>query len=222
MTRYVALIRHGAYAQAEATPSALQPWPLTEAGQAQARACGAELADLLDRFGLTLDPVAHCSEQLRAWQTGTLALDALAQRQTPALSERSVGSFANLTVTQIEQALTDDPRFDAPPPGWKSNSDYRLPLEGAESLMMAGERVAGHLRRIAERPSTAPTLSLCFGHGASFRHAAHHLGLLTRARIAEISMHHAKPLLFCYGPQGRWAHVSGAWKERGRTTRDLD
>jgi broad specificity phosphatase PhoE len=215
-----ALIRHGAYHQHEDTPSALQPWPLTEEGKAQARAFGDELVDLIEEESLALSPVIHSSRQLRAFQTATIAARVLAAHghetrieQTSALAERSVGSVANLTMDEIEQVLRDDPRFEPPPPGWKADSDYRLPLDGAESMMMAGERVATYLTSaMAEK---APrTLTLFVGHGASFRHAAHLLGILGRDDIQRLSMHHARPLRICHNPDGTWAHSGGAWKIR--------
>ena len=221
--RYVALIRHGAYHQRPGVPSALQPWPLTDDGRAQARACGQEIAALVQDRGWALNPVAHSSCQLRAWETARIALEVLAGaghpcriEQSPSLAERALGSAANLTLDEIAQALADDPRFAPPPPGWKSDSAYCLPLDGAESLDMAGRRVAAQLSRIvaAEPPAARPDLTLVFGHGASFRHAACELGVLARAQVPRLSMYHARPLLLCYKADGTWVHFAGAWKER--------
>lgn len=228
---YAAFIRHGAYRQKTGCPSALQPYPLTDDGEQQARNCGLEIAGLLQQNGWRLDPQVHSSLQLRAWQTardamqtmGALGRDTLIT-QTPELSERSVGSAANLTLAEIETVLRDDPRFDAPPSGWKSDSDYQLPLHGAESLMDAGERVAQYIQGVMEatEPASPPTLTLFFGHGASFRHAAYKLGLLTREEIPRLSMYHAKPLLFCYNAQGTWSHFAGEWKHRERSENEVD
>ncbi|SNT28040.1 histidine phosphatase family protein [Tropicimonas sediminicola] len=222
---HLALIRHGAYHQRAGAPSALQPYPLTNEGAQQARDCGTEIAQLLEGSAFRLDSVVHSSCQLRAWQTARIASDVLLERgfeiteihQSPALSERSVGSAANLTLEEIEAVLAEDPRFDTPPPGWKSDSDYRLPLQGAESMTMAGTRVAGYLRHIVETASTnghAPLLTLIFGHGASFRHAARNLGVLRRSDIPKLSMYHARPLRLCYNQDGSWAHSGGHWKQR--------
>lgn len=219
--RFAALIRHGEYHQRKGAPSALQPFPLTEKGEAQARACGVQIAGLLDERGWRLDPVIHASCQLRAWQTARLAADVLAAsgheileiHQTPALSERSMGSAANLTVEEIETVLRTDPRFDPAPTGWKSDRDYCLPLQGAESMAMAGKRVAGHLRETLAQTADG-MLTLFFGHGASFRHAAHELGVLARNQIAAVSMYHARPLRLCYTGNDRWAHCGGSWKPR--------
>ena len=223
--RYVALIRHGDYHQRPGAPSALQPFPLTEKGHAQARACGEEIAQLLNETGWRLDPVAYSSLQLRAWQTARGAAAVLSSKghviqveQTPDLSERALGSAANLTLQEIETALRDDPRFDAPPPGWKADRDYQLPLQGAESMRSAGARVAGWLRRAVAQDTACetPTLTLVFGHGAAFRHAAHDLGFLSVDDISKFSMYHARPLLLCYKDHARWEHVGGAWKPRAR------
>ncbi|WP_071673434.1 histidine phosphatase family protein [Nioella nitratireducens] len=229
--RFIALIRHGAYNQRPDTPSALQPFPLTDTGHAQARACGEDIAQLLDETGWRLDPVAHSSLQLRAWQTARGVADVLAPlghllqiEQTDDLSERGLGSAANLTLQEIEDVLCADPRFDAPPPGWKADRDYRLPLHGAESMRMAGARVAGWLRRAVAQETAAPTatLTLVFGHGAAFRHAAHDLGVLSLDEISQFSMYHARPLLLCYKGNDTWLHCGGAWKQRPRPETALD
>lgn len=194
-------------------------------------ACGEELAGLLDENGWHLDPQAYCSLQLRAWQTAREAAEVLTARgheieieQCPELSERALGSAANLTLKQIEAAVRDDPRFDAPPPGWKADRDYQLPLQGAESLRMAGARVAAWLRRAVTREIAAetPTLTLVFGHGAAFRHAAHELGILGLEEISQLSMFHARPLLLCYKGDDTWLHCGGAWKQRNRQETALD
>lgn len=229
--RYLALIRHAAYHQRPDTPSALQPYPLTHDGTAQAHACGEEIAAMLVQNGWRLDPVAHCSLQLRAWQTAQTVAEVLTDRghalqinETPDLSERALGSAANLSLREIDEVLHNDPRFDAPPPGWKADRDYQLPLQGAESMRMAGARVAAWLRRLVaqETAATTPTLTLVFGHGAAFRHAAHDLGVLHLADISQFSMYHARPLLLCYNGDDRWRHVGGTWKPRTRPETALD
>jgi 2,3-bisphosphoglycerate-dependent phosphoglycerate mutase len=223
-----ALIRHGAYHQRPDVPSALQPFPLTDEGEAQAHACGENIAALIVKEGLTLDSVVHCSCQLRAWQTAQIACYVLSSHghkveinQTPALAERSLGSAANLTVNEIEAVLAADPRFAPAPPGWKSDSDYCLPLQGAESLMMSGNRVAQHLRQSVAGKAPG-SLTLNFGHGASFRHAAHHLGILSCEEIAHYSMHHAHPLQIRHNLDGTWAHSGGVWKIRQAKEKILD
>lgn len=216
---FTAILRHGDYHQRESTPSARQPFALTAKGIAQARAGGDALAQMLKDHGLQPAPVIHCSRQLRAWQTASevsaqlrahgFAIEELAE--TSALAERGLGSAANLTTAEIAAVLREDPRYPDPPTDWKSNSDYRLPLEGAESLMDAGARVAQHIAETA-----APgVVTIHVGHGASFRHGFHHLGVLKRAEIAGLSMFHAKPLLFCHDGRVNWRLIAGEWKVRG-------
>ncbi|MCV6584239.1 MAG: histidine phosphatase family protein [Marinibacterium sp.] len=222
---HVIVIRHGAYHQRAGVPSARQPFALTDEGRAQARACADLVAAMVAAHGLRLAPVVMSSHQLRAWQTAHEICDALPDlervEETGALAERGLGSAANLTVPEIEAVLRDDPRHDPAPAGWKSDSDYRLPLEGAESLMEAGARVAAHLQAAAAR-AVPGTVSLHVGHGASLRHGCHHLGLLTRDRIAALSMFHARPLLLCYNGHDRWSHLAGDWKVRGRDEAPID
>lgn len=219
--RLAVLIRHGAYHQRAGAPSALQPFPLTETGLEQALACAESVLELARRHGARLDPVIHSSPQLRAWQTARGLADRLQDygvriaeiREVPELSERSVGTVANLTVAEIESVLAADPRYLPPPPGWKADSAYRLPFPGAESLSEAGLRVAGYLQ-MAMEASQPDRMTLFVGHGASFRHAACHLGVMPWAQIPALSMYHARPLLLCYNAGGKWQHLDGAWKIR--------
>jgi 2,3-bisphosphoglycerate-dependent phosphoglycerate mutase len=216
--RYVAFLRHGDYHQRKGVPSARQPWALTEEGIAQAQAGAALLREMISKFDLVLLPKIHSSRQLRAWQTASLLADGLKASgfrieeiaETSALGERSLGSAANLTVAEVEDALRNDPRYDAPPKGWKSDSDYCLPLEGAESLIQSGARVARYITQTAEPGQ----LTVFVGHGASYRHACYHLGILNREEIATYSMFHARPSLICHQNDGTWRHLAGAWKVR--------
>ncbi|GAB4535585.1 MAG: hypothetical protein Tsb0019_37070 [Roseibium sp.] len=222
--RYAILLRHGAYRQKPDTPSALQPFPLTEAGMAQARDAGRALAGLIAEHGWRLATDIFCSRQQRAWQTATLLARSLAEvtaldmtiTEDEALAERSVGAFANLSLAEIENVLADDPRHAAPPNDWKANSHYRLPAQGAESLMEAGERVARFLTgRIGALAADGTADAQIFvGHGAAFRHAAHHLGVLAFDDIRRLSMHHARPVVLKVAVDGTWSHFGGAWKER--------
>ena len=222
-----AIVRHGAYRQLPDTPSAHQPFPLLETGEQQARAAAVSLRDLLEAQALALCAQVNSSQLLRAWQTARVMVQQLhdlfpgSPRITAfdELAERSLGSAANLTIPQIEAIVREDPRFPELPPDWKSNSRFRLPLQGAESLLQAGERVASHLHsQMAALAETADadTLKLFIGHGAAFRHAAYHLGVLEFADIRRLSMHHARPVLLEYRAQGPWRHVGGEWKIRGR------
>ncbi|MCV0429738.1 MAG: histidine phosphatase family protein [Roseibium sp.] len=229
--RFAILLRHGDYRQKAETPSALQPFGLTEKGERQAREAGIGLTQLIDENSWKLDREIFSSRQLRAWQTADLLSKILTERsgrsfqvtENEALAERSVGAFANLTISEIEQILDSDPRYAPPPGNWKSDSRYRLPVQGAESLMEAGLRVAGFLKeRMEALDGTSSDTRVFVGHGASIRHAAHHLGVLEFERIAQHSMFHAKPVVLKLSPTGKWTHHTGAWKERKAPATTLD
>jgi len=229
-----ALIRHGDYHQLTDVPSAHQPFALNEKGEGEAEQAARLLAGAINRSGWELLPCIDSSRMLRAWQTADVIAHQLAPR-LPAiptiedfdeLAERGVGSAANLSIRQIEDVLHRDPRFTDPPPNWKANSHYRLPLQGAESLLEAGERVAAHLTKRMHALATAGrdqnTLKLFVGHGAAFRHAAYHLGLLEFEQIAKLSMYHGRPVFLEYDLDGHWLQVGGEWKIRSRESHFLD
>lgn len=221
-----ALIRHADYRQLPDTPSAHQPFPLTVEGEAQARAAAAALGETIASHGWTLSPAVDSSPLLRAWQTAQILSTALAARfpapaqitSYDALAERGLGSANNLSIRQIEAVMAEDPRFPPLPADWKANSRYRLPLVGAESLLQAGERVAVHLQRQMEALAGSgdrDTVKLFVGHGAAFRHAAYHLGVLDFAQIAQLSMYHVQPVFLQYRAGHGWRHIGGEWKVRG-------
>jgi 2,3-bisphosphoglycerate-dependent phosphoglycerate mutase len=222
--RIAAIIRHGHYKQIPDAPSAHQPYPLTPDGEIQAREAEGVIREMMALHDWRLDPVIDCSQMLRSWQTARIIADNLAGqlpvelqlRSFDALAERSVGSVANLTTNQIEQILHQDPRYPEPPADWKANSSYRLPFQGAESLLESGERVAGHLlKRLSGVPaSEVDTLKLFVGHGASFRHAAFHLGVIEYEEIRRLSMYHGRPVFLELQDDGCWRHIEGAWKVR--------
>jgi 2,3-bisphosphoglycerate-dependent phosphoglycerate mutase len=217
-----ALIRHGDYQQLPNTPSALQPFPLTALGCRQAESAALTLNSMLRQHHWSLATTIDSSQLLRAWQTADIISKqlhhgALLVESFDALAERSMGSAANLSIGQIESILEQDPRYPSPPPNWKARSDYQLPLQGAESLVQAGQRVAEHLRAqmlALQAKSTQDTLKLFVGHGASFRHAAWQLGVLAFEQIAELSMYHGSPVLLEYCDDGSWSHIAGDWKQR--------
>jgi broad specificity phosphatase PhoE len=234
MARLIAaLIRHGDYAQLPNTPSAHQPFPLNAAGERQAREAAALLREACVRHGWQLEAGIDCSRMLRAWQTARIIAYELADlvpsgftvKSFDALAERCVGAAANLSVTQIEEIMHRDPRFPDLPAGWKSDSYYRLPLQGAESLAEAGERVAAHLRlRLAGLAPAAdmPCLKLFVGHGAAMRHAAWHLGVLQFEQVAQLSMYHGRPVFIECLADGGWRHAGGDWKVRSQEVMELD
>jgi broad specificity phosphatase PhoE len=234
MARLIAaLIRHGDYAQLPDTPSAHQPFPLNAAGEQQAREAAALLRAACARNGWQLQPAIDSSRMLRAWQTARIIAFELADlvpagltvTSFDALAERSVGSAANLSVAQIRDIIHRDPRFPDLPEGWKSDSHYCLPLQGAESLVEAGGRVAAHLRQaIGNLPATpdVPRLKLFVGHGAAMRHAAWHLGVLEFQQVARLSMYHGRPVFIECLPDSSWCHAGGEWKVRDRDSMELD
>ena len=224
----IALIRHGDYRQPQGVPSALLPYPLTPVGEAQARHCGKLIGEFSASHHCSIDPQLDSSRQLRAWQTASLIaealpVEALSKRPTgdtattikefEGLSERSVGAAANLDVAAIAAIVAADPRFAPLPAGWKPNSDFCLPFQGAESLRQAGARVAAHIQH-AWQVLAPSELKLIVGHGAAIRHACAQLGILSEADIADLSMHHAQPVFVSCDEQGKWHRVAGDWKIR--------
>ena len=219
----LAVLRHADYLQPPDVPSAWLPWPLSERGVEQARQAAATIAGFLKARSLECLPTIDSSRMLRAWQTADiigqqLQADlgrAFAIDEFEALAERSVGAVANLGVAQIEGILAEDPRYEVPPPGWKSMSDYKLPFQGAESLNEAGVRVAAHLEQVwrdsLDRGEAG--LKIIVGHGASIRHAARQMGLLTADGVGRVSMHHAQPI-FLSRDTGDWQIIEGNWKPR--------
>ncbi|MDX1334310.1 MAG: histidine phosphatase family protein [Gammaproteobacteria bacterium] len=222
-----ALIRHGDYQQLPDTPSAHQPFPLTEKGREQAVQAGAQIQRQAESEGWNIHSNVHSSQLLRAWETARLIAGELDGdfriSSFDDLAERSMGSAANLTVQQIEAVIQRDPRFDSLPRDWKSNSHFCLPLQGAESLLQAGQRVASHLEQSMQelaREAQEDTLMLFVGHGAAIRHAAYVLDVLRFDEIATLSMYHAEPVYIEFDKQG-WKHVAGNWKVRDRA-QELD
>lgn len=224
--RIAAFIRHADYQQLADTPSALQPFPLTQEGIAQAKQVADEVLDFVKQNQWYLDPNIHTSTSLRAWHTAQLLgeqwqgllSEAVTLNSYDALTERSVGSVANLTTKQIEEVVKADPRYENLPENWKSNSHYKLPLQGAESLIEAGQRVAKHLTEtMADMPiNDDVTVKLFVGHGASFRHAAYELGVIGFEQISALSMFHAKAIYIEYQTDGTWQHIAGDWKVRNK------
>ena len=220
--RIAAIIRHGDYHQMPGAPSAHQPYPLNANGEKHATEAAAIIHKVQQEFGWTLSKEIDCSQMLRAWQTADIiaqslgAQDEFQLQSFDELAERGVGSAANLTAEQIVKIIHDDPRYDELPQNWKSNSECRLPLQGAESLLDAGKRVAEHLiRRLSILPTNAPdTLKLFVGHGAAFRHAAFHIGVMEYDDIARLSMFHGRPVFIEFLPDERWTHITGEWKIR--------
>jgi len=217
-----ALVRHGDYHQLANVPSAHQPFALTDEGRAQAKKGATELVQILTTHAWSMYPGIDSSNMLRAWQTAQIFAEICGTKSVAnfdSLAERGLGCAANLTLSQIESILHDDPRYPPPPRNWKADSHYRLPLQGAESLIEAGQRVADHIKsRMAELADGE--VRVFVGHGAAFRYAAFHLGALELDRIDTLSMHHGRPVLLESDADGRWHHIAGDWKLRDKGTLD--
>lgn len=216
---YFAFLRHGSYQQKPNVPSAWQPYPLDPSGVTQSVQATKTLVDFAQHHQLTVANKIHCSTLLRAWQTAKTLTDHLPNPTTivshAQLNERSVGALANLSVDEIDQILQQDPRFEHPGFAWKADSYYRLPFDGAESLIEAGHRVADYIQQTLHSTAAAQQLQIFVGHGASFRHAAFHMGILSFEQIAHYSMHYAQPLFFKWDAQTqRFQHLDGQWKLR--------
>lgn len=221
-----AFLRHSDYFQLQDAPSALQPFSLTTRGKQQAQEAAHTIQTICHDNGWTLYPVIDSSNLLRAWQTADIIKQQWLEDTSvnitvdsfTSLCERSVGALANLTTAQIEQVLQQDPRYETPPQNWKSNSHYCLPFQGAESLMQSGQRVADHIierLKMLQSDINTDTVKLFVGHGASFRHAACLLNILSLEQIAQLSMYHAQPLFFEYHSDQTLEHIGGDWKIRG-------
>jgi len=195
-----------------------------------------DIVAMAARENLVIYPVIDSSLQLRGWQTATIIANELEKlgirdvsvESNENLAERCLGSAANLTVEQIESIVADDPRYQPLPTGWKSDSNFRIPLQGAESLMQAGERVKQHVIGKSDSLATTTatdTLKIFVGHGAAFRHAAVHMGLLTASEAVALSMFHCHPVYFerLQGSSDNdWRHIGGEWKKRKAKDLNLD
>ncbi len=220
---HVALVRHGDYHQDRSAPSAWQPWPLNPDGERQSIEGATILEQFLASQNLSLHPTLYSSTLLRARQTAAQYQSYFSTHETQllctdALTERSVGAAANLSITDIEAALARDPDVEPPRPGWKSDPHYRLPLPGAESLIEAGQRVATCLTDIADTHGDTNSVSLVVGHGAALRHACAVLGLFSISEAGAISMYYGMPIVL-RRHHGQWSQVFGDWKPRSKERR---
>lgn len=232
----VALIRHGDYHQLPDVPSAWQPFALSEKGIAQAKDEAIRFAELLLAKGWVVGNQVYSSPLLRAWQTASIYIDVLADYfnqslthvETGKLSERCVGSVANMTVDEIERVIAADPRYQTPPKNWKSDSHYQLPFPGAESLWQAGMRVAEFIETQRQNHwsnANSNQIHLVIGHGAAIRHGACHLNVMEFCDVSKLSMFHAHPVVIQHldGESGTgWQHIEGQWKvrEKGSVAKD--
>ena len=221
----IALVRHAQFHQPDDVPSALLPYGLTNTGVLQAEQAGFKILAFTEERHLRCVPHIDCSLMLRAWQTAKVIAQTLETQHSvefeieehAQLAERSLGAVANLTVPEIELAIFGDPRYSTPKEGWKTDSDYCLPFQGAESLTEAGLRVAQYLQALSLGKNE---LRIVVGHGASIRYAAVHLGILDKKAASHLSMHQASPIYLEKGQSGGWTKIEGDWKQREKENGD--
>lgn len=223
MVRLIAaLVRHGRHRDPPGAVRAHVECALTWQGYEEACVLSDGLVARADRYNLALHPVIDCSRMLCSWQTASIAAKDLSSktgadfsvRESDALSERSFGAAANLTTEEIEAALAVDPRYQPLPSHWQTQSDFRLPFQGAESLLDAGRRAAQHIDGVLAELATevaANTMKVFIGHSAAFRYAAVALGILDVDAAANASIGHCRAVLLERLEGGRWAQVGGDW-----------
>lgn len=228
-----AILRHGAYEQPEDVPSAFLPHPLTEAGREQASQCALGLVEFAKSNDLHLHPVVDTSRMLRAWESGSIICqrlteltgDSFSVAESDSLAERSLGAAANLTVARIAEIIDRDPRYPALQDGWKATADFKLPLQGAESLREGGARVAAHIEQSMNNLTnevTGDCMKVFVGHGAAFRYAAVKLGVLTDEQAPGLSMFHCVPVYLERDSSGTWSQAGGEWKVRKKNLPAMD
>ena len=223
--RVAGLVRHGHFDRPDQLASAHLPLPLSAEGREQARQAAAPILRFCEELGLELDLRIEASQLLRAWETAMILAEELERRTGQAfvvderdeLLERGLGSCANLRFDEIEALLSQDPRVGPLPDDWRRLPEFRLPVPGAESLMMAGARtaarIAASLRSIRE-DEPCDVLRLFVAHGGCLRHAAVQLGTIEVHNVTALTMEHAKPVLIESDGCGGWLQVAGEWKKR--------
>jgi probable phosphoglycerate mutase len=156
--------------------------PLTEAGQAQARALRPMLAELAPAHVL-------CSPRQRAQETARLAglqVDAIDDD----LCEWDYGDYEGLTSTQIQQRA----------PGWTLFSDG---VPNGETAAQVGARADRAIARARELAVDGPVVLVAHGHisrviavrwiGLEVAHAAHFA--LGTAAPSRLSAQHGQPVI---------------------------
>ena len=223
--RIAAFVRHGHFDRPDDLASAHSLFPLSAKGREQARRAAGPILELCREIGLELDPRIESSQLLRAWQTANLVAEALTERtakrfhvlQRDELIERGLGSCANMSFDQIRAMLACDPRLGPLPRGWRRMPEFRLPVQGAESLMQAGARTATRVAAsIDSIPAEDPRdlLRLFVAHSGCLRHAAVQLGALDVRTVAGLSMDFTQAVLIEKLPNGDWVHIAGQFKKR--------
>lgn len=223
--RIAAFVRHGHFERPEGVASAHSLFPLSERGRDQARNAADPILELCEEMSLELDPRIEASQLLRAWETANLIAESLETRtgkrfhvlQRDELVERGLGSCANMPFDEIRAMLGADPRLGALPEGWRRMPEFRLPVQGAESLMQAGARTA---TRVATSLDSIPAedprdlMRLFVAHSGCLRHAAVQLGALDVRVVPGLSMDFAQSVFVEKLGNGDWIHIAGQFKKR--------
>jgi 2,3-bisphosphoglycerate-dependent phosphoglycerate mutase len=222
--RVAGLVRHGHFSRPEETASAHRVLPLSDEGRAQARAGADAILMLCQKQNLELDTTIEVSQLLRAWETGTTLADRFSEKlgisfdvtEHDEIIERGIGSCANLRFDEIEAVLALDPRLDPLPAGWRRMPEFRLPVQGAESLMQAGARTGAHIAASVESiPDDDPRdlLRLFVAHSGCLRHAAVHLGVVEISEVSGLSMDFCQTILIEKSESNGWERKAGDWKK---------
>ena len=223
--RVAGFVRHGHFDRPDGVASAHSLFPLSETGREQARNAVDPILDCCEELGLEIDPRIEASQLLRSWETANLIAAALTERtgkrfhviSRDELIERGLGSCANLTFDQIRDMLAEDPRLGPLPEGWRRMPEFRLPVQGAESLMQAGARTAA---RVATSLDSIPAddsrdlMRLFVAHSGCLRHATVQLGALDVRAVAGLSMDFAQSVFVENLPNGDWVHIAGQFHKR--------
>jgi 2,3-bisphosphoglycerate-dependent phosphoglycerate mutase len=223
--RVAAFVRHGHFDRPENVASAHSLFPLSQRGREQARRAADPILELCEEMGLELDPRIESSQLLRAWETANLIAESLTMRtgkrfhvlQRDELVERGLGSCANMTFAAIRAMLSHDPRLGTLPENWRRMPEFRLPVQGAESLMQAGARTA---TRVATSLDSIPAedsrdlMRLFVAHSGCLRHAAVQLGAVDVRVVSGLSMDFTQAVFVEKVPNGDWVHIAGQFKKR--------
>jgi len=225
--RVAGLVRHGHFDRPDQTASAQSLFPLSATGQDQARRAVDPILDYCEELGLELDSRLESSQLLRAWETANLIAEALTARtgrrfhvlQRDELIERGLGSCANMTFGAIGEMLGQDPRLGPLPENWRRLPEFRLPVQGSESLMQAGARAAARIATSLDSiPAEDPrdVMRLFVAHSGCLRHAAVALGAIDVRVVPELSMDFAQTVLVEKLPRGDWVHIAGEFRKQLR------
>ena len=221
--RVAGLVRHGHFDRPDNTASAHRIMPLSDRGREQARSAADAILVLCRDQNLELDTTIEVSQLLRAWETGTILAEVLGERvgesfaveERDEIIERGIGSCANLRFDEIEAVLARDPRLGPLPTGWRRMPEFRLPVQGAESLMEAGARTG---ERIATSVDAMPDqdprdlLRLFVAHSGCLRHAAVYLGAIDLDDVSGLSMDFCQTILI-ERTSSRWEQTAGEFKK---------